>query len=235
MSDVNYNLFKNTYLLPDKLSDSEFKKLFLEFKFGSLSSKKKIVEHNLKLVIFIVNNVFSYWYSQNIVDKEDLISSGVVGLIKAIDSFDLDKKNQFSSYASMCISNEIKLFLRKFKHSANMLSLDQKIRIDSSENEDSLMYFIQDNKDYYDDILEKNEYELIDNIVDKLPDKYKKIVKMYFGFGMERMSQQKIADVLGLSQCYISRLLDKALEKITTELLRVEVINDSNFIVKKYR
>ncbi len=236
MIDVEYNLYEDGNILPNEISEDEFNKLFHEFKNGNLVSANKIVEHNLKLVIYIVNNSFSYWFNERIVDKEDLISNGVVGLIKAVRTFKLEKNNKFSSYASMCISNEIRYFLRKFKHSKETLSLQQTVKNEfEDDKENTLMDIIEDERNYYDDILNKNEYEIINKVINQLPNKNRKLIKMYFGFGTKKMSQFEIAKKLSVSQSYVSRLIKTALKKVRIELINYDIIDDSKVLNKKIK
>lgn len=234
MSEVEYNLYEDGSILPDAINESEFNRLFCEYKKGNLIRGNEIVEHNLKLVIYIVNNSFSYWFNENIVDKEDLVSNGVIGLIKAVKTFEIKKNNKFSSYASMCIFNEIRCFLRKFKHSKDTLSLQQTVKNRfEDDKENTLMDIIEDERNYYDDVLNKNESEIINKVIAELPKKNKEIIEMYFGFGIERMSQYEIANKLSVTQSYVSRLIRFALKKVRIELTKYGIVDNSKILHKK--
>lgn len=211
--------------LPGLLPDDQLYELLDKAKQDDKDAVKTVAEHNIKLVLMIVNKNFGTveW------DKNELISIGNIGLIKAIKSFDKEKNVQFSTYASKCISNEILMFLRKLKKNKYVDSLDRPIRNGKDDNidiklEDTIIGDTDIEADY--DKLET--YEIIREIVSNLPPRDKKIITLYFGFDDNMPhNQYEIADILSVSQSYISKSMTKILTEIEKKLAKkgIEEIN----------
>lgn len=215
--------------LPRPLKKEELYDCFKKMQLGDLKAREKIINHNIRLVIDVV--VKKFLNTQY--ETRDLISIGLIGLIKSVDTFDINKGNYFSSYAIICIRNEILMFLRK-RNNIEEVSLEQTIVMDDNKNdlkiEDVLM---DDNSDFMTDYENKKIYESIRNIINALPEKDKNIVIKYFGFyGVEPMSQKDIAIELGISSSYVSRIIKRNVNDIKKELERLECIEISKKLVK---
>ena len=209
---MNYHLYNNE-LLPDALSKEELEALFKKFQSGDKDAYTEIIMHNLRLVIHIINKNFS---TINY-DFDDLISLGILGLIKAINTFKLNNNTDFSTYASKCISNEILMFLRKLNKQSRFISFDTILFPDKNITlEDTLFDDTDITEDYENQIL----YQLIRDYVETLPKREGQIIKMYFGFDGIRYSQREIAEHLNKSQAQISRIINKIEGKIAKYLER---------------
>lgn len=224
------NFFMKDEDLPGLLPDDQLYELLDKAKQDDKDAVKTVAEHNIKLVLMIVNKNFKTveW------DKNELISIGNIGLIKAIKSFDKEKNVQFSTYASKCISNEILMFLRKLKKNKYVDSLDRPIRNGKDDNidiklEDTIIGDTDIEADY--DKLET--YEIIREIVSNLPPRDKKIITLYFGFDDNMPhKQEEIANILATGQSSISRAVTKILTKIEQKLVE-KGIEQINFKRKK--
>ena len=177
---------------------------------------------NLRAVMYEVNKNFFYWQEQGVIEKEELLSVGIIGLIKAVDTFDVSKNYKFITYAITCIDNELKMFIRNMKKSPNALSLENNIYTDD-ESDKTLNDILYDNYDFVEDLIKKEEYEIIDKIVDKLPLKEKVIIRMYFGFDGKRYNQQELSKLCNVSQSYMSKIIRKILKRIENRLLQMQV------------
>lgn len=179
---------------------------------GDLEAKNKLIEHNLRLVAHIVKK-----YAQNNTDSDDLLSVGTIGLIKGIDTFTPDKKTRLSTYAAKCIHNEILMVLRSKKHSIPEVSLSEAIGSDKEGNEVTLMDVIPYDGDGVEDGFEnrteiKKMYESINS---KLEPRERKIIELRYGLNDgKEVSQREIAQMLGISRSYVSRIEKKAVEKL---------------------
>ncbi len=199
---------------PKALSSAQEKKALDEMAQGSQAARRTLIEHNLRLVAHIVKK---YYASQN--DQEDLISIGTIGLIKAIDSFDPGKGIRLSSYASKCIENEILMFFRNGKKSAQDVSINEPIDTDKDGNALTIMdtMAVEDNIIDNIDIRMKSE-KLYGFIRQALTDREKDIVCMRYGLcGYAPLPQRVVAKQLGISRSYVSRIEKKALEKLRAE------------------
>lgn len=219
MEKSNYSSVIGNAILPSKLSEMEEKDLFLRFNNGDNNAREKIIKHNLKSVIYEINKKFTYWYEHGFIDKEELFSVGVIGLIKAVDTFDINKNYKFVSYSTICIDNEIRMFIRSMKFNNCVLSLES----DSNKKDGFIGDKISDGSDFVDDILTKEEYVLIDQIINNLPSEEKNIIRMYFGFDGKRFKQGEISKIYNITQSYVSRIINKILKKIEIELLNMDV------------
>ena len=190
--------------LPPPLDSIEEKRLLLLTYQGDEEAKNKLIEHNLRLVVFLAKKYDNTGY-----EMEDLISIGTIGLIKGISTYKLDKNIKLATYASRCISNEILMFLRKNKKRKKEISLEDSLNYDNEGNELHLEYERQ---------VEKN---MLTKELNKLGDRDKQIMILRYGLNNgESYTQKEVADILGISQSYISRIEKKVIKNIK-ELMKV--------------
>lgn len=194
---------------PYSLNNYELKELFKEMSLGSKEAREIIINHNIRLVYSTVNKKF-----QNVFyDKKELVSIGIMGLIKAVDTFDLSKGKEFSTYATRCVSNEILMFLRKLKKDDKLISFE-KIIYESEEDDITLGQMLSNGEDLYLDYEKKYLYDALKKEVKKLPLRNKRIVILYYGlFNNPRYSQKQLASIFGITQSYVSRILRASLKK----------------------
>lgn len=180
--------------------------------------KAKLIEHNLRLVVYI-----SRKFENTGVDPDDLISIGTIGLIKAINSFRTDKNIKLATYASRCIENEILMHLRRTVKLKSEVSFDEPLNTDFEGNELLLSDILGTDSDtVYGGIESSVEKELLKEALKKLPEREQKIMYMRFGLGgKEEMTQKDVADKLGISQSYISRLEKKIIERLKKEISKL--------------
>lgn len=184
----------------------------IQQKKGNIDARNKLLEHNIRLVIYIVMNNFK---DLNY-DKEELVSIGNNGLLKAINTFDNTKKTKFASYATVCIINEIRMFIRKLNKDTVLDSIDR--RIDEDEKI-SLGDTLPSKTNIEDDYLKDELINEINKLIEGLPLREKNIMKMFFGFNNgKRYTQKEIAEELKLSQSYISRIIKKQVKIIGVKL-----------------
>ena len=200
-----------TDILPEPLSREE-EDYYLKLKEeGDNLSKDKLIEHNLRLVVFL-----SKKYENTGVDLEDLVSIGSIGLIKAINTFTRDKNIKLATYASRCIDNEILMYLRKNKKIKCEVSIDQALSYDSDGNELHLEDIIGTDKDEVSKCIEENDDKsLILKEILKLKERDRNIMVLRYGLlGNEEYTQKEVAEKLGISQSYISRIEKKVIRRL---------------------
>lgn len=180
--------------------------------------KAKLIEHNLRLVVYI-----SRKFENTGVDPDDLISIGTIGLIKAINSFRRDKNIKLATYASRCIENEILMHLRRTVKLKSEVSFDEPLNTDFEGNELLLSDILgTDSETVYGGVEANVEKELLKEALKKLPERERRIMYMRFGLGGgEEMTQKDVADRLGISQSYISRLEKKIIERLKKEISKM--------------
>lgn len=213
--------------LPRNLTETEIIELFKCYENGNFEARNKIIQCNLRFIVYIVDKYFS----NSKYDREELISVGQIGLIKAVDKFSLSRKVKFSTYASTCICNEILMVFRLNKKNEKVLSLDN-ILSDFSGNKMSdgferitFLDLFSDDTPLPEQTLEEKELKtLLIQVVDRLDDRSKMIIKMLYGLDGKVYTQEQIARSLEITQSYISRLKKSALEQIRNMLL-----NDGTF------
>lgn len=196
---------------PKPLSATDERKYLERVSQGDMKARNVLVEHNLRLVAHIVKK---YYSSYN--DYDDLISVGIVGLIKAINTFDFTKAQRLSSYASTCVQNEILMFFRNSRKSQQEISLNESVDTDKDGNNLILMDIISVNDDIVDrlDIKLKSE-KLNQYIEETLDTREKTVIYLRYGLnGVEEKTQREIADMLNISRSYVSRIETKALKKL---------------------
>ena len=204
--------------LPSALTDEEEAEILLEMETREEWAKQQLIEHNLRLVVYIAKK-----FESSDADIEDLISIGSVGLIKAINSFKPDKNIKIATYASRCIENEILMYLRKISKYKREISIDEPLNVDSEGNELNLTDLISDDKYVpQDDLDNRVEKQLLWKILNKLNPREKEIMVMRYGLnGKDEMTQKEVASDLGISQSYISRLEKKILSRIRKEMMKI--------------
>ena len=204
-------LFIDGNKLPKALSKHEIYKLLELIQNGDSNAREKLVEHNIRLVLYEVTGKF-----KNVnYDKKDLVSIGIIGLMKAINTFDTTKKVEFATYAVRCIDNEILMFIRKIKKHQNVESLDNSVYQGSDGSDIKLEDMLSDDTNVEEDYTDNETYQIIRMIVDKLPEREQLIIKLHFGFVDDKTyTQKEIADKLQISQSYVSRLVAKIVKKV---------------------
>ena len=182
-------------------------------------ARKILIEHNLRLVVYIAKK-----FDNTGVGVEDLISIGTIGLIKAINTFKVDKKIKLATYASRCIENEILMYLRRNSKTKMEVSIDEPLNVDWDGNELLLSDILGTEEDTISrDMETEAEYNGLIKAVNRLPGREKMIVQMRFGIGTadgEEKTQKEVADLLGISQSYISRLEKKIMQRLKKEIDR---------------
>ncbi len=180
--------------------------------------KNTLIERNLRLVVYIAKR-----FENTRIGIEDLISIGTIGLMKAISTFRSDKNIKLATYASRCIENEILMFIRKTAPQKAEVSLDEPLNVDWDGNELLLSDILgTDNDEVHKGIEQREEKQYISDAVKKLPERDRKIICMRFGFftNGKEMTQKEVADALGISQSYISRLEKKIIGNLRSEISR---------------
>ena len=178
-------------------------------------AKSKLIQHNLRLVVYIAKK-----FDNTSVDPDDLISIGTIGLIKAVNSFRVDKNIKLATYASRCIENEILMYLRRTSKLRTEISFDEPLNTDFDGNELLLSDVLGLSAEtVYGELEGEAEREQLKDALEKLTERERKIMYLRFGlFGGEEMTQKDVADLLGISQSYISRLEKKIIGRLKKEL-----------------
>ena len=213
---VRFSCFSSMTSFPQPLTRDLERKHLLLFKDGNLESKGILIEHNLRLVAHIVKK-----YNNFNNDTDDLISIGTIGLIKGISSFNVDKGTRLATYAARCIENEILMNLRATKKQKSEISLQSPIGSDKEGNEISLIDVLYDEGDSVLDEVDFNiELKRVFLKMKKTLDKREaQVINMRYGLdNKEEKTQREIAEILGISRSYVSRIEKKAIEKLSVEL-----------------
>ena len=180
-----------------------------------------LIEHNLRLVVYIAKK-----FDNTSVGVEDLISIGTIGLIKAINTFNPEKNIKLATYASRCIENEILMYLRRNSKTKLEVSIDEPLNVDWDGNELLLSDILGTDEDViYKDLEDEIEKKLLNAAISRLSPRERKIVELRFGLGGadgDEMTQKEVADLLGISQSYISRLEKKIMKRLKKEIVRFE-------------
>ncbi len=201
--------------LPAPLSKQEETQALELLEHGDEESKRLLVSHNLRLVVYIARK-----FENTGVGIEDLISIGTIGLIKAVNTFRPSKNIKLATYASRCIENEILMYLRKMAHSKTEISIDEPLKIDWDGNELLLSDVLgSDNDATNRDIESQDECSMLLKKIDRLDERERQIMCLRFGlYGSKEYTQKQVADMLGISQSYISRLEKRIIKKLKKEM-----------------
>ena len=208
---------KNLTSFPKPLSAQRERELLLKMKQnGDLDARNELIEHNLRLVSHIIKKYYS-----NYDEQEDLISIGTIGLIKAIDSFDVNKGIRLATYAARCVENEILMHYRSRKKDANNISVNEPIDTDSEGNPLTLIDIISVDDTICDDIDLKNKtvqlYKMIENMSDERDREI--IIRRYGLYNQKEMTQNEVAKALGISRSYVSRIEKRVIEELREKFL----------------
>ena len=223
----NYNLFDieekliayicGREALPEALTNDEEQQLIERLKNKDESAKNELIEHNLRLVVYIAKKF------ENVgTDLEDLISVGAIGLIKAVQSYDVEKNIKLATYASRCIENEILMHVRKKTKQNLEVSIDEPLNYDKDGNELLLSDVLESEDEGMAKELEKtSEKKILWDAIRKLNAREQRIMELRFGLGGEEENTQKeVADLMGISQSYISRIEKKILNRLKKDILK---------------
>ena len=205
--------------LPPPLSteeENENLKLMME---DNQDAKNCLIEHNLRLVVYIARK-----FDNTGINVEDLISIGTIGLIKAINTFKMDKNIKLATYASRCIENEILMYLRRTTKTKTEVSIDEPLNVDWEGNELLLSDILGTDVDViYRDIEDEVDRQLLNTAISKLNRRERDIIELRFGLknnGIEK-TQKEVADMMGISQSYISRLEKKIISRLRKEIMKL--------------
>lgn len=197
--------------LPPPLSKEEELKYLVRAKAGDEEARNILIEHNLRLVVFLAKK-----YENTTYDIEDLVSIGSIGLIKGINTYKIDKNIKLATYASRCISNEILMFLRKNKRKRAEVSLEDALNYDAEGNELHLEDILGTDENLVPNEYEKQvDKEVLAKEIEGLPDRDKEIMTLRYGLNnTKEYTQKEVAVMLGISQSYISRIEKKVIRKL---------------------
>lgn len=204
-------------ILPPPLKGQEEQSTLIALEEGDEGAKQKLIEHNLRLVVFIARR-----FENTGINLEDLISIGTIGLIKAVNTYRREKNIKLATYASRCIENEILMHVRKISNQKAEVSLDEPINMDYDGNELLLADILGTDEDM---ILRPLEDEvdlcILRQAVRELPDREREIIQMRFGLGgCKELTQKEVAVYMGISQSYISRIEKRIMLRLRRELIR---------------
>lgn len=203
--------------LPPPLEKAEEDKCVARLESGDDAARRELIEHNLRLVVYI-----SKRFENTGINIEDLISIGTIGLIKAVNTFNSGKKIKLATYASRCIENEILMYLRKISSQHTEVSFDEPLNTDWDGNELLLSDILGTDEDEVSRPLEDDaDRQMLMAAIDCLNEREKTIILMRFGLsGSGEYTQKEVADMMGISQSYISRLEKKIIDRLRREMLR---------------
>lgn len=218
LADETY-FIGSSEILPPPLTGEEEARLLKEL--GGTNreaARKELIEHNLRLVVYVARK-----FENTGVATEDLVSIGSIGLIKAINTFNTEKNIKLATYASRCIENEILMFLRKIHNQKTEISLNEPLNTDWDGNELLLSDILgTDSDDVYKNIEDEVDKQLLLSAISRLSSRERLIMELRFGLsGREEKTQKEVADMLGISQSYISRLEKRIIERLKKEIVKL--------------
>lgn len=227
-----FDLFRNLFfftasysnnLFPDPLSDEEEAKYLELMKNGDKEARNKLIEHNLRLVAHIVKK-----FDHSVGEQDDLISIGTIGLIKGIDTYQINKNIRLTTYCARCIQNEILMYYRANSKNNKNISINESIGYDKEGNEITILDVLKSPQpDFAMDLHTKENIKLIDKYISVLNDREKDIIKRRFGLGnMREQTQKSIAKNLNISRSYVSRIEKRALIKMLREYIKNKNITE---------
>ena len=198
-------------VLPEPLSKEEENAYLVMAEDGDIHARDKLIEHNLRLVVFLAKK-----YENTRVDLEDLVSIGTIGLIKGINTFSREKNIKLATYASRCIDNEILMYLRKTKKMKTEVSIDASLSLDADGNELHLEDILGTDSDIVTKSIEQDaEKKWMIQEVMRLSPRDRDIIILRYGLlGHDELTQKEVADLLGISQSYISRIEKKVIKRL---------------------
>ncbi|MBQ6711722.1 MAG: RNA polymerase sporulation sigma factor SigE [Clostridia bacterium] len=213
--DIHYINGADT--LPPPLAPDEEQRILQNYDGTQLAVRQILIEHNLRLVVYIARK-----FDNTGIGLEDLISIGTIGLIKAVNTYRSDKNTKLATYASRCIENEILMYLRKSVNQRTEVSIDEPLNTDWDGNELLLSDVLGTEPDCVMRPVEDDvEKQILFRVLTNLPEREKTIISLRFGLaGREEMTQKEVADLLGISQSYISRLEKRIIQRMKKEMLR---------------
>ena len=205
----------NTSKLP-VLSNEEKAELFIKIKQGDKKAREKFINGNLKLVLSVIKK-----FNNRGENVDDLFQVGCIGLIKAINTFNIEKNIKLATYASRCIENEILMYLRRSSKTKNEVSFDEPLNTDGDGNELLLADILGTEEDIvFKDLENETDKKIVKEYICKLNSRERDIMNLRFGFNTgEEKTQKEVADMLGISQSYISRIEKKIIHKMKKEIL----------------
>ena len=204
--------------LPPPLEREEEERALEGLKNGDNNARSLLIEHNLRLVVYIAKK-----FENTGISVEDLTSIGAIGLIKAVNTYNTDKQIRLATYASRCIENEILMYLRRTSKLKGEVSFDEPLKVDWDGNALLLSDVLGTEDDIvHRDMDEKDDVYVLRQLIEKLSDREKEIIKLRYGIDTEReLTQKEVADRLLISQSYISRLEKKIIKKLKKELTKI--------------
>lgn len=202
--------------LPPPLSKEKELEVLIKAKDGDIDARNTLIEHNLRLVVFLAKK-----YEGTKYDLEDLVSIGSIGLIKGINTYKIDKNIRLATYASRCISNEILMFLRKNKKTKIEMSMDEALNFDAEGNLLKLEDILGTEPDLVHDLIVSNsDKESLEKMVANLKDRDKEIMTLRYGLSnTTEYTQKEVAQMLGISQSYISRIEKKVIKNFKKTMM----------------
>lgn len=205
----------STDVLPPPLEKEEEIELVIKSQQGDLKARNKLIEHNLRLVVFIAKK-----FESKLETLEDLVSIGSIGLIKGINTYKIDKNIRLATYASRCISNEILMYLRKNKKRLADVSFEEALSFDGEGNELHLEDILGTDDDVtYKEYERKVDIKLLKDTIEDLDERDKQIMIMRYGLNnTQEFTQKEVAELLGISQSYISRIEKKVIKRLKLHL-----------------
>ena len=220
------NLFENVGVLPNPLNKHDLYELFIQMRNGDSLAKEKIVLHNLRLVIIVLKK---YYYSG--FPFEELVSVGTIGLMNAINTFDINKNFEFATYAAVCIKNEVLMYIRKNNWNLKVVGFDAVLKSFVDGSNVTYANVLASDEDIVSNYEEVNIYQVVLGIINDLPERERMCVMLYYGLGgYERIEQKDIGIILNIGQPTVSRILKKAIAKIRSELVKYEVLEKKNLV-----
>lgn len=219
-TDSRVDYINSPQTLPPPLSKEKEQEYIEALAAGDTRARDKLAEHNLRLVVYIAKK-----FESSGVNIEDLISIGTIGLIKAVNTFKADKNIKLATYASRCIENEILMYLRKINQQKLDISLDEPLNVDWDGNELLLSDVLgSDGLEINDNVEQEDEKRILHNCIADLNSRERLIMNMRFGMeGKKEHTQKEVADILGISQSYISRLEKRIILKLKRDIERQTV------------
>ena len=198
-------------ILPPPLSKDEEESMTLDLQSGSKKARDKLIEHNLRLVVYIAKK-----FESSGVNIEDLVSIGTIGLIKAIDSFDADKGVRLATYAARCVENEILMYFRSKKKDSGNISVNEPIDVDSEGNPLTIIDTIYCDDTISDDIDLKNKTIALYKYIEEMSDDREReiIIRRYGLYNQKELTQREIAAEMGISRSYVSRIEKRVLQEL---------------------